>query len=91
MVWRIELSTLAQKNLRGLDPQVAERVLRFLHDRVAKLDDPRVIGQCLKGSALGEFWTYRVGDDRIISRIEDGALRVLVIRIGHRKDVYDRV
>ena len=90
MVWRIELSTLAQRNLRSLDPQIVERLLRFLHDRVAKLDDPRVIGQALKGSALGEFWKYRVGDYRIISRIEDGALRVLVIRIGHRKDVYDR-
>ncbi len=65
-------------------------MLRFLHNRVAKLEDPRAIGQALKWSALGEFWKYRVGDYRIFSRIEDGALRVPVIRIGHRKDVYAR-
>lgn len=52
------------------------------------LDDPRSIGEALKGSKLGAFWKYRVGDYRIIARIEDDALRILVVRIGHRKDVY---
>lgn len=88
MAWTIELSSLAQKNLGQLDPQVARRVLSFLHERVAHLDDPRSIGEALKGVRLGEFWKYRVGDYRIIAKIEDGALRVLVVRIGNRRDVY---
>ncbi|WP_240761635.1 type II toxin-antitoxin system RelE family toxin [Nitrosococcus wardiae] len=67
MAWRIELSGLAQKNLHGLDKQIAERILRFLNDRIAKLDDPRSIGDPLKGAKLGEFWKYRVGDYRIIA------------------------
>jgi mRNA interferase RelE/StbE len=88
MVWRIELSALARKNLSKLDRQVAQRILAFLHTRVASLEDPRSIGEALKGSTLGDFWKYRVGDYRIISSIEDGALQILVIRIGNRREVY---
>lgn len=52
------------------------------------MDDPRSIGEALKGSKLGAFWKYRVGDFRIIADIEDAALRILVVRIGNRKAVY---
>lgn len=88
MTWKIELSTQAQKNLKQLDPQITRRILAFLHSRVAELEDPRSIGEALKGSKLGEFWKYRVGDYRIISSIEDGALYILVVRIGNRKEIY---
>ena len=49
---------------------------------------PRSIGEALKGSTLGEFWKYRVGDYRIIASIEDRALCVLVVKIGNRREVY---
>lgn len=88
MAWTVELSSLAQKNLDELDPPIARRILTFLNDRVACLDDPRSIGEALKGSRLGEFWKYRVGDYRVISRIEDSVLRILVVRIGNRREVY---
>ena len=88
MAWKVELSALAQKNLGQLDPQVARRILSFLFERVESLDDPRSIGEALKGDKLGEFWKYRVGDCRIISLIEDGALRVLVVKIGNRRNIY---
>ena len=91
MAWKVELSRLAEKNLEQLDPQIARRILTFLNERVAPLDDPRGIGQALKGSRLGEFWKYRVGNYRIyriISRIEDNALKILVVRIGNRREVY---
>lgn len=88
MAWKVELSTLAQKNLDQLDPQIARRILSFLNERVASLDDPRSIGEALRGSRLGEFWKYRVGDYRIISSIEDDALCVLVVKIGNRREVY---
>ena len=52
------------------------------------LADPRSIGEALKGSKLGEFWKYRVGSYRIIGKIEDGALRILVVKVGDRKSVY---
>ncbi|WP_333710811.1 type II toxin-antitoxin system RelE/ParE family toxin [Malikia spinosa] len=88
MAWKVELSSQALKALGQLDAQVARRILTFLHDRVAPLEDPRSIGEALKGSKLGEFWKYRVGDYRIISSIEDGALRILVVKVGNRREVY---
>jgi mRNA interferase RelE/StbE len=90
MAWKIELSGLAQTNLRASDDQNAVRILRFLRDRVAALDDPRGIGEALKGSLLGGFWKYSVSDDRIIASIEDAAVRVLVVRLGDRRDAYRR-
>ena len=88
MAWKVELDEAAEHELDKLDPQVARRILSFLFDRVAKLDDPRSIGEALKGSKLGVFWKYRVGDYRVVASIEDGALRVLVVRVGNRREVY---
>ena len=90
MAWRIELSGLAQRNLRALDRQIAARILRFLDDRLAPLDDPRSLGEALRGPQLGALWKYRVGDWRIIASIEDAAVRILVVRIGDRRDIYRR-
>lgn len=90
MAWRIELSGLARKNLAELDRKHASHILAFLHERLARLDDPRSIGEVLRGAKLGAFWKYRVGDWRIIASIEDGALRILVVRIGNRSEVYRR-
>lgn len=88
MAWRIEFDDKAKKDLATLDKAIAKRITTFLRERVAKLDDPRSMGDALKGSRLGDFWKYRVGDYRVIASIEDGALRILVVRIGNRKEVY---
>ena len=88
MAWRIEFDRAAERELGKLDPQVAKRILLFLQERVSNLEDPRSIGEALKGSRLGAFWKYRIGDYRIISAIEDGALRILVVKIGNRREVY---
>ncbi|WP_275261115.1 type II toxin-antitoxin system RelE family toxin [Nitrosococcus halophilus] len=66
------------------------RFLRFLNDRIAKLDDPHSIGDPLKVSKLDEFWKYRAGDYRIIADIQDSELLILVVRIGNRREVYKR-
>jgi mRNA interferase RelE/StbE len=88
MAWKVELSVEVDRALNKLDAQHAKRILRFLHERVAKLDDPRSSGKALHGSRLGEFWKYRVGDYRLICKIEDNRLVVLVLRVGHRKEIY---
>lgn len=88
MAWQIKFDDASKKDLAKLDKQIAKRITEFLRERVAVLDDPRSIGEALKGSKLGEFWKYRVGDYRIISIIEDGALRILVVKIGNRREVY---
>jgi mRNA interferase RelE/StbE len=74
--------------LNQLDPQIARRITRFLFERVARLEDPRSIGEALKGSELGEMWKYRVGGYRIIASIEDNLVTILVVRIGNRREVY---
>ena len=88
MAWQIELSALGQKNIAQLDPQTRQRVLKFLQQRVATLDNPRSIGEALKGSRFGGRWKYRVGDHRIIADIQDQRVCILVVRIGNRRDVY---
>jgi mRNA interferase RelE/StbE len=88
MAWNVELAASAERELGKLDAQHARRILKFLHQRVAKLADPRSIGKALHGSELGEFWKYRVGDYRLICKIEDDRLLVLVLRIGHRREIY---
>jgi mRNA interferase RelE/StbE len=88
MAWKIEFSAEAGRELGKLDPQHAKRIVKFLQERVAKLADPRSIGKALQGSRLGEFWRYRVGPFRLICKIEDDRLLVLVLRIADRKEVY---
>jgi len=88
MAYSVELSAEVDRELSKLDAQQAKRILKFLQQRAAKLDDPRSIGEALHGSRLGEFWKYRVGDYRLISKIEDDRLLVLVLRVGHRKEIY---
>jgi mRNA interferase RelE/StbE len=88
MAWSIELGPKAKRQLGQLDQQVARRISRFLFDRIAPLENPRSIGEALKGSELGELWMYRVGDYRIIASIEDKLVRILVVRIGNRREVY---
>ena len=88
MAYSVELSESADRELGKLDTQHRKRILKFLHERVAKLDDPRSIGEALHGSQLGEFWKYRVGDYRLSSKIEDDRLVVLVLRVGHRREIY---
>ena len=88
MGWNVELSESADRELDKLDPQARGRILNFLYRRVANLGEPRSIGEALRGSELGEFWKYRVGDYRLISKIEDERLLILVLRVGHRKEIY---
>ena len=88
MAWKVELSASGEQELNKLDAQHRERILKFLSGRLAKLLDPRSIGTALRGSRLGEFWKYRVGDFRLICKIQDDRLIVLVLRVGHRKEIY---
>ena len=88
MKWSINLDPRAARELERLDPQIVRRINRFIFQRIAFLDDPRSIGEALKGKKFGELWKYRVGDYRIIAKIEDKLVRILVVRIGNRREVY---
>lgn len=88
MPYIIKLSEAAQKDLKKLDPQTARRILQVLFDRIANLDDPRSIGEALRGEILGKYWKYRIGDYRVIAQIKDTVLEILIIQVGHRREVY---
>ena len=88
MAWQIKIEAGARKDIADLDRPVAKRVLSFLRDRLEKLSNPRSIGDTLHGKKFGELWKYRVGDIRIIARIEDKELVILVLRVGHLKGIY---
>ena len=88
MAWNVEFAETAARELAKLDTEHRNRILKFLRDRVAKLDNPPSIGKALRGPEFGEFWRYRAGDYRLICKIEDDRLLVLVLRVGHRKEIY---
>ena len=86
-VWRIEFDRAAVRDLRKLGVDAERRVLRFLRERIAGSDDPRRLGHALTGDRSG-LWRYRVGDYRIVAAIEDQRFVVLVVTVGHRREVY---
>lgn len=86
--WEYKVSEKALKQLRKLGAEPARRIFAFLDSRIAGTEDPRQSGKRLKGD-LTEFWRYRVDDYRLICKIEDEQLIVLVVRLGHRRDIYD--
>lgn len=87
MVWTIDYTDTAKGQLRKLDKPVARRIVDYMDQRIAEAANPRQIGKALTGP-LGDFWRYRVGDCRVICDIQDDVLRVLVVQIGHRREIY---
>jgi mRNA interferase RelE/StbE len=88
LVWTLEFSEKAHKQLRKLDRPVGERILQYLKSHVAPVEDPRTVGKALVGSVFGEYWRYRVGDYRIICSIRDQQVCILIVDVAHRSDVY---
>jgi mRNA interferase RelE/StbE len=87
VAWTIEYAESAKKTVSKLETQDRRRIRTFLEEKLASLSDPRSIGKPLSGSLSG-LWLYRVGDYRVITRIEDDRIVILVMRIGPRKEVY---
>ncbi|MDD4964270.1 MAG: type II toxin-antitoxin system RelE/ParE family toxin [Gallionella sp.] len=83
----IDYADTARTQLRKLDKQTARRIFDYMNERIAESENPRNTGKALTGG-LGSFWRYRIGDYRVICEIQDGALRVLVVEVGNRKEVY---
>ncbi len=88
MAWQIEFDPDALKELKRLDRPVQIRLVAFLRDRLAPLDDPRSLGEALSGARLGSYWKYRVGDWRIVCDIQDQRVVVRVLRLGNRRELY---
>lgn len=88
MAWKIEIDNDARKAIKKLDKQIQRRIVKFLREKLIKHSNPRQLGAPLQGK-LKSFWKYRIGDYRLICEIQDETITILVINVGHRKDVYD--
>lgn len=88
MAWTIKYTESSLRQLKRLDKPAAQRVLGYLDERVAVLTDPRAAGKNLVGPKMGSYWRYRIGDIRVICDIQDHALVVLVVEVGHRREVH---
>ena len=84
--WRIEITRTATKQITKLGPQAQKSILHFLRGRFSLADNPRQWGRALQGEKRG-LWRYRVGDYRLICDIQDEMITILVLELGHRKDV----
>jgi len=88
LAWTIKFTESAVRQLKILDRSVAIKIIDYLDERVAFLEDPRSVGKKLSGPRLGAYWRYRIGDVRVICDVQDLQLIVLVLELGHRKEVY---
>ncbi|MSP88166.1 MAG: type II toxin-antitoxin system RelE/ParE family toxin [Alphaproteobacteria bacterium] len=89
MAWKIDFDERAVEEIEDLDRPIQRRVVTYLENRVLAADDPRRLGNLLQGERSG-LWRYRVGDYRVVCRVDQTNQTILVLRIGHRRNVYRR-
>lgn len=88
MAWTVEYAASVRKSVRRLTPEARHRIRRYIEQRLAALDDPRQLGVPLRGTQFADLWRFRVGDYRIIARLEHARLIILVLAVAHRREVY---
>ena len=87
MRWAYSFDERALKELKKLGKQAQREILKYLDERIATKEDPARFGKALRGDLAG-LWRYRVGDYRLICSLKNGQMLVLVLKVGHRRDVY---
>ena len=88
MKYRVEYTRTAVKQLKKLDRKIAAFIISFIEEKLIDCVNPRLYGKSLQGN-LRDIWRYRVGDYRILARIDDDIVLITVVEVGHRKDIYD--
>lgn len=88
MTYRVEYTKTAVKQLKKMDRKIAAFILSFIEDKLVNCENPRLYGKSLQGE-LSNIWRYRVGDYRILSRIDDDVVVITIVEVGHRREIYD--
>ena len=87
MAWKVSFTKNALKQLSKLDREIARLIVGFLEEKIAGSSDARRYGHALAGDLKGR-WRYRIGDYRVLCELRDSELLVIVISVGHRKEIY---
>ena len=87
MKYRVEYTNAAVKQFKKMDRQIAALILSYIEKNLVDCENPRMHGKALQGN-LSDKWRYRVGDYRILAKIEDDTVVIIVVEVGHRKDIY---
>ena len=88
MSYRVEYTGKALKQLKKMDRKIASLIIAFIEDKLLDCKNPRLYGKALRGDSK-DVWRYRVGSYRILAKIEDEAVIITVVEVGHRKEIYD--
>jgi len=88
MKYRVEWSKRAQRQIRKFDKSISEILLRWVHKNLDDCENPRQHGKALTANHAGQ-WRYRVGDYRILAEIRDSEIVILILSVGHRKEIYN--
>ena len=88
MTYRVEYTKSAVKQLKKMDRKIAAFILSFIEDKLVNCENPRLYGKSLQGE-LSDIWRYRVGDYRILARIDDDVVVITIVEVGHRREIYD--
>lgn len=87
-MYRVEYGITAARQLKKMDRKIAAFIISYIDEKLVNCENPRLFGKALKGD-LSEIWRYRVGDYRILARIEDGRVMIAIVEIGHQKKVFE--
>ena len=87
MAWQVEYASKAVKQFKKLDPKQAKIILSWIEKNLLGCEDPRWIGKPLEGN-LKDYWRYRVGSYRLVAKLEDRRLVIVIVMLGHRKGIY---
>lgn len=90
MKYQVLYTKKAIKQLSKIDVNQRNIILAWIEKNLVGIDNPKIHGKALKGN-LRNYWRYKIGDYRIITEINNDEIKIIVVGIGHRKDIYERL
>ena len=88
MKYQVVYTRTAVKQLKKMDRKIAALIISFIEDKLLDCENPRAYGKALQGD-LSNIWRYRIGDYRVLAKIQDQVLLITVVEVGHRKNIYE--
>ena len=87
MIYKVEFTANALKDLKKMDRHTAALILGWIRKNLENCENPRLHGKGLTANRSGE-WRYRIGDYRILAKIDDTKITIFIVNVGHRREIY---